>query len=532
MTTIPAILLWLEAGLLYDWKTYYLDNLDLLLGILGYGLVLTVTLSLLVVATAVWVRRTVPMVMVWMGLFVFLRMLGAWLTEALKDERWRLIDLWNNLYLCGLSCLGAEHETVRPAPQPAYWRRVARRRRRLRRVFALPAPASSGRGNRAVEVRRTAQGRTAIWSERSDQPAVGRRASACASSLRSRLTPTRSPTSGEPLLLFEHVSKWYGTVLALNQVTLELTGGITGLVGANGAGKSHAAAAGERATEADARPRLGSRHRRLGLARPAARRLLPGRRCLLRRPVRPPVRVGHGPAVRLHREPKRRGAPKSVLERVGMSDRADRKLRGYSKGMRQRIKLAQALLHDPELLILDEPLSGIDPIGRQELLELFQALAAQGKCLLISSHELEALEKLTNHVAIMARGRVAAVGTLPQIRDLLDDHPLSVRIDVDRARDVARLLARRAGGAGRRCGREGRPTGARREGPQPEAILRGVRPARDRGATRSRAASNRSTNRPTPSSATCSAARDEREICDRRLIPCVRSTRVPHASQQ
>jgi ABC-2 type transport system ATP-binding protein len=123
-----------------------------------------------------------------------------------------------------------------------------------------------------------------------------------------------------------------------------------------------------------------------------------------------------------------------------MIDRAERTLRGYSKGMRQRIKLAQALLHDPELLILDEPLAGIDPIGRQELLELFQSLAAMGKCLLISSHELEALEKLTNHVAIMARGRVAAVGTLPQIRDLLDDYPLSVRIDVDRAREVARLL--------------------------------------------------------------------------------------------
>ena len=123
-----------------------------------------------------------------------------------------------------------------------------------------------------------------------------------------------------------------------------------------------------------------------------------------------------------------------------MSERADRKLRGYSKGMRQRIKLAQALVHDPELLILDEPLSGIDPIGRQELLELFQALAAQGKCLLISSHELESLEKLTNHVVIMARGRIVAVGTLQQIREMLDDHPVSVRIDVDRPREVARLL--------------------------------------------------------------------------------------------
>jgi ABC-2 type transport system permease protein len=120
MTTLPAIVLWVEAGLLYDWQSYYLDNIDLLLGILGYGLVLSVTLSLLVVATAVWVRRTVPLVMVWMGLFVFLRTLGAWLVDALKDERWRLIDLWNDLYLCGLWCLQADHATIRPQPQPSF----------------------------------------------------------------------------------------------------------------------------------------------------------------------------------------------------------------------------------------------------------------------------------------------------------------------------------------------------------------------------------------------------------------------------
>ncbi len=120
LVTLPAIGLWVEAGLLYDWKTYYLDNLDLLLGILGYGAVLTVTLSLLVVATAVWVRRAVPMVMIWMGLFVFLRMLGDQLGREL-DPRWRLIDLWNSLYLCGLSCLGADPTTIRPTPQPEYW---------------------------------------------------------------------------------------------------------------------------------------------------------------------------------------------------------------------------------------------------------------------------------------------------------------------------------------------------------------------------------------------------------------------------
>jgi ABC-2 type transport system ATP-binding protein len=242
-----------------------------------------------------------------------------------------------------------------------------------------------------------------------------------------------------PLLLFEQASKWYGSVLALNQVTLELRGGITGLVGANGAGKSTLL----RLATGQLRPTLGSVTIRGVDARDwRARRLvgycpdvdafyedLPGRAF-----VRIMAKLcGYDAA-----EAKRR--TEAALEQVGMTDRADRKLQGYSKGMRQRIKLAQALLHDPELLILDEPLSGIDPIGRQELLELFQRLAAQGKCLLISSHELEALEKLTNHVAIMARGRIAAVGTLQQIRELLDDHPVSVRIGVANPRDMARLV--------------------------------------------------------------------------------------------
>ncbi len=125
-TTVPAVILWVEAGLLYDWQTYYLDNLNLLAGILGYGLVLTVCLSLLVVATAVWVRQTVPMVMVWMGLFVLLRILAGWLVDGLKlDPGWRLIDLWNDLYLVGLWCLQADPATVRPQPQPAYWQAAA-----------------------------------------------------------------------------------------------------------------------------------------------------------------------------------------------------------------------------------------------------------------------------------------------------------------------------------------------------------------------------------------------------------------------
>lgn len=246
-------------------------------------------------------------------------------------------------------------------------------------------------------------------------------------------------TASQPMLLFEHVSKWYGSVLAINQVTLELTAGITGLVGANGAGKSTLL----RLANGQLRPTLGRvsiggidawdwHARRLVGYCPDVDALyedLSGRQF-----VQTMARLcGYTRNEAHHRT-------EAMLDRVGMTDRADRKLRGYSKGMRQRIKLAQALLHDPALLILDEPLSGIDPIGRQEQLELFRSLADEGKCMLISSHELEALEQLTNHVVIMARGRIAAVGSVQRIRDLLDNHPVSVRIDVDRPREIARML--------------------------------------------------------------------------------------------
>ncbi len=241
------------------------------------------------------------------------------------------------------------------------------------------------------------------------------------------------------MLLFDRVSKWYGPVIGLNQVTLELRPGITGLVGSNGSGKSTLL----RLAAGQLRPDLGAvrvcGHDAWGAA--AKRHIgycpeldtfyeeMSGRRF---------VEVMARLCGYARREARSR--TEATLELVGMAGRADGRLRGYSKGMRQRIKLAQALLHDPELLLLDEPLSGIDPIGRRESLELFLELARRGKCLLVSSHELDELEKLTDHVAIMARGRVAAVGTLTQIRDLLDNHPLSVRIDCDQARRLAACL--------------------------------------------------------------------------------------------
>jgi ABC-2 type transport system ATP-binding protein len=247
------------------------------------------------------------------------------------------------------------------------------------------------------------------------------------------------------VLLCQRVSKWYGPVLGVNQVTLELRQGVTGLVGSNGAGKSTLM----RLITGHLRPDLGrvevlgqdawsaAAKRHIGYCPEvdAFYEEMSGRQF-----VETMARLGGYAAGEARR---RAGA---ALERVGMAGRAERRLRGYSKGMRQRVKLAQALLHDPELLVLDEPLSGIDPVGRSEFIALFRELAEQCKCLLVSSHELDELQKLTDHVAVMAYGRIAAVGPVAQIRDRLDDHPLTVRVDVARgaeagAKDRVRELA-------------------------------------------------------------------------------------------
>ncbi|MGL6076187.1 MAG: ABC transporter ATP-binding protein [Fimbriiglobus sp.] len=241
------------------------------------------------------------------------------------------------------------------------------------------------------------------------------------------------------LLRFEDVSKWYGSVLALNQVWFPLNAGITGLVGSNGAGKSTLI----KLATGMIRPTLGRvTVSGIDANTPEARRLVgycPDHDAFYedmsgREFVRMMARLcGFSRTVANQRT-------EAVLNQVGMFDRADRKLRGYSKGMRQRVKLAQALLNDPQLLILDEPLSGVDPIGRQELLELFRALALAGKALLISSHELEELEKLTDEVIIMARGRIADRGTVTEIRDRLENFPLTIRIQTDQPRLMARRL--------------------------------------------------------------------------------------------
>ncbi len=126
LTTLPTVLLWLQAGMLQGWQTYYFEKFHLLLGILGYGAVLTVVLSLMLVAAAVLVRRTVPLVMVWGGLFVLLPRLAEFLADVQKaGPLWKLIDLWNNAYLVGLWLLRVEFTEQMRADEPAVWQAAA-----------------------------------------------------------------------------------------------------------------------------------------------------------------------------------------------------------------------------------------------------------------------------------------------------------------------------------------------------------------------------------------------------------------------
>lgn len=241
------------------------------------------------------------------------------------------------------------------------------------------------------------------------------------------------------LLECSHVTKTYGAVIGLNDVSMRLVPGVTGLVGPNGAGKSTLMklATGQlRATLGrvsilghDAWSAGAKRHMGYCPDSDNFYEEMSGRRFVFTM-ARLCGFARHDAKERTER----------ALTAVGMADRSDRRIRGYSKGMRQRIKLAQALIHDPQLIILDEPFNGVDPVGRFEMQRLFLQLAQQGKSLLISSHQLDELEKLTDRIVVIARGMLIAQGTVTAIRDLMDDQPLTVRIDIDQPRVLAAAL--------------------------------------------------------------------------------------------
>ncbi|MEX2118510.1 MAG: ABC transporter ATP-binding protein [Pirellulales bacterium] len=241
-------------------------------------------------------------------------------------------------------------------------------------------------------------------------------------------------------LVLDHATKFYGPVIGINNVSCRVAPGITGLLGANGAGKSTLI-------------KLAS-----GQLRPDQGRVLIGRRRAWSTAAK--RHLGYSPDLDsfyedmtgrefvytmacLYGYPRseaRRRAEEALAE-VGMRERASRRLAGCSHGMRQRIKLAQAFVHDPDVLLLDEPLSGIDPGGRREINELLRRFAARGKTILLSSHILVEVENLADSILMIARGRIVASGTLAEVRGLLEDRPLTVEIETGQARRLASLLA-------------------------------------------------------------------------------------------
>jgi ABC-2 type transport system ATP-binding protein len=143
-------------------------------------------------------------------------------------------------------------------------------------------------------------------------------------------------------------------------------------------------------------------------------------------------------------EAQARAAAERALQTVDLMDAANKRIGAYSKGMRQRVKLAQALVHDPEVLILDEPLSGMDPIGRRETILLIREWARQGKSVLVSSHILHEIESMTSNILLINNGRILAEGNVHQIRDLIDTHPHTVYIRAENPRGLAREFLARA----------------------------------------------------------------------------------------
>jgi ABC-2 type transport system ATP-binding protein len=244
-----------------------------------------------------------------------------------------------------------------------------------------------------------------------------------------------------PMIEVDHVSKWFGELVAVSDVSFEIGPGVTALLGPNGAGKSTMlrmlcgltppSKGRLRVLGGDPR-RDRDLTRRIGLV-PQQESLFEGLTA---------YEFVHLAAV-LTRCPDPDAAARGALGLVELDPDDDRSVGTYSKGMRQRVKVAQALVANPEVVVLDEPLTGLDPRQRLHLIAIFQRLGAAGRCVLVSSHVLDEVERLGSRVLVMAQGRLAAEGDYRAIRDLMDDRPHRVRV----RSDDPRLLASRLLGA-------------------------------------------------------------------------------------
>lgn len=234
------------------------------------------------------------------------------------------------------------------------------------------------------------------------------------------------------------VSRWYGNVVAVNGISFALGPGITGLLGPNGAGKTtllNMIAGFLKPSAGEVRvlgaPSFGTpgmyRHVALVPEREAIYEFLTGYQFVLL-------------SAQMHELPDPEEAALQALRMVEMTDTADRATGGYSKGMKQRIKVAAALVHDPDVLLLDEPFNGMDPRQRLQMMELLQRMAETGKTVLFSSHILEEVERLGDNVLVVVAGRLAAAGDFRALRKLMTDRPHSYTLRSSDNRALATTL--------------------------------------------------------------------------------------------
>ncbi|MEO5926036.1 MAG: ABC transporter ATP-binding protein [Bryobacteraceae bacterium] len=238
-------------------------------------------------------------------------------------------------------------------------------------------------------------------------------------------------------IVFDNVSRFYGDVLGVNRVTLTIPPGITSLVGPNGSGKTTLM------------------NLMTGLVRPTR-----GEISVLGVSPQDPEKLFRlcGYSTQFDSYPRgltgfqfiqsylrlfgqsaadAAAAAIKVIERVNLGDAAHRKIAGYSKGMRQRIRLAQAIAHDPQVLVLDEPLNGLDPLVRAETIALFRTWASEGRHVIVSSHILHEVDTISDQVILLANGYVVAEGQIRGVRDEMREHPMQVLIRCNRANEMA-----------------------------------------------------------------------------------------------
>jgi ABC-2 type transport system ATP-binding protein len=246
--------------------------------------------------------------------------------------------------------------------------------------------------------------------------------------------------SERPVIELHKFSKWYGRIIAVNDMSLNIGRGVTGLLGPNGAGKTSLL----RCISGQTRPNLGA-VRVLGEN--------PWRNPDLFRNIGLCTDQGWlmeelTPKEMLIFDLRIRGAEESKLEEMAIHALAqfdlqhvvDRRINTLSRGTKQRVKLAQAFAYDPDVLLLDEPLTGIDPVARATTVKRIKERGDAGRCVLLSSHVLHEVESMTDQVLLLHKGRLVAHGNAMEIRDLLDKHPHRIAVECDRPRDLAKAM--------------------------------------------------------------------------------------------